>query len=91
MQYWWERLEDDTFLGVLQPVTLGVVLVLAIHHLDRHVLLERLLEVVEALDVELNVCEKSSRSSVSVCRVVHGRGLATNRNRAPSAPIRNRR
>jgi hypothetical protein len=60
-----ERLEDDALLRILQPETLGVVAVLAIESFDLDVVLERLLEVLEVLDVELNVC----RLRVSVRRL----------------------
>lgn len=55
MQHWRERLEDDTLLGVLESKALGVVSVLSIHRLDRHVVLERVVESLEVLDVELDV------------------------------------
>ena len=49
-------LEDDALLGVLEPEALGVVPVLALERLDHDVVLERLLEVAQVFDVELDVC-----------------------------------
>lgn len=61
MQHWRERLKDDSLLGVLQSKALGVVAVLTIHRLDGHVVLERVVESLEVLDVELDVCGCAQR------------------------------
>lgn len=89
MQHGRERLEDDTLLGVLQSVLLGTVLVLALHHLDRNVILERLLDVVEALDIELDVCEAAEGSASVLLPALDS--PETNRSRARSEPTQSRR
>jgi len=58
VQHWWERLEDDSLPRVLKSVALRLVLVLSVHRLDRDVILERVVEILHSLDVELDVCER---------------------------------
>lgn len=50
-----ERLEDDALLGVLQTIALRLVLVLAVKCFHSYVVLERLIQVLHTLDIELNV------------------------------------
>ncbi len=61
MEHRWELFEDDTLLGVLQPVALCVVLVVAVEHLGLNIVAERVDEVVHAFDVELDVVEVLER------------------------------
>jgi hypothetical protein len=51
-----EGLKDDTLLCRLQSQALRLVLVLPIQRFNRHILLERLPEVFQPLDRELDVC-----------------------------------
>jgi hypothetical protein len=64
-----ERLEDDTLLGVLQTQTLSLVLVLPIERLDRDVVSERVVQILHALDVELDVCRKEAKRGSSSAQV----------------------
>ena len=60
MEYWGEGLEDDTLLRVLESIAFGHVLVITVESLNSHVILERLVEVLHALHVQLNVCVATS-------------------------------
>ena len=55
MQNWRELLENHSFLGLLEPVTLGVVLVVALKSLDLNVVVEGLLQVLQSLNIQLNI------------------------------------
>lgn len=61
-----ELFEDDTLLGVLQSIAFGVVPVLAVKRLDLDIISERLLEVPQVLDVQLDVCTSGTFRSVHV-------------------------
>jgi hypothetical protein len=53
-----ERLEDDSFVGILERELLACkVLVLAIHNLNLDIILEALLEILVAADVQLDIPE----------------------------------
>ena len=52
-----ERLEHETFLGVLETITLGMVLVFAFHHFNGNKVLEGLVEILHALDIQLDICK----------------------------------
>lgn len=56
VKYWRERLEDDTLLGVLKSVSLRLIFVLAVEGFHRYIILERLVQVLHTLDVQLDVC-----------------------------------
>lgn len=64
MQHRRKLLEDHTFLRILQPVSLRLVLVLSLQRLDLDVVLERFLEIAHALDRELNICHARQVSLV---------------------------
>ena len=55
MQYWWESLENDSLLRVLQANTLRLVLVLTIQSFNRNVFSEGISQVLDPLDGELNI------------------------------------
>ena len=56
MQHRREGLEYDTLPRVLQAITFRLVLIVALQRLDNHVILERLVQVRHALDIQLYVC-----------------------------------
>ena len=59
-----ERLEDDALAGILQAVALGVILVIPVERLYLDIVEERLAQVSQAFDGELNVCAVSACSSL---------------------------
>jgi len=50
-----ELLEDDTLLGLLQTVSLRVILVVALQSFHQNVVVKRLLEIFQPLHVQLNI------------------------------------
>lgn len=56
VEYRRKRLEADSLFGVLQTETLRVVFVLAFKCLDLDIILERLFQIPEILDVQLDIC-----------------------------------
>lgn len=50
-----EGLEHETLLGVLKAITLSMVLVLALHHFNGDKVLERLVEILHPLDIQLDI------------------------------------
>ena len=56
MKYGREGLEDDALLRVLKTITLRLILVVTIESLYSHIVFERVVQVLHALDVELNIC-----------------------------------
>lgn len=50
-----KRLEHETLLGILKAITLGMILVLALHHLNGDKVLERLVEILHPLDIQLDI------------------------------------
>jgi hypothetical protein len=68
MQHWWESIEDDSLPGILQTVSLRLVLVLAIQSLDLHVVLERVSQVLDTLDGELDVCSHCQQVALDQIR-----------------------
>ena len=64
-----EGLEDDALFGVLKAVALGLILVLAVEGLDLDIILERIVEVLNPLDVQLQICPRAAFSTAS--QVIH--------------------
>jgi hypothetical protein len=62
VQHRGEGPEDYALPGVLQTVALGLVFVLPIEGLDLDVVLERIVEVLHALHIQLKVCSGGVRS-----------------------------
>jgi len=54
-----ERLEHETLFGILETMTLGMVLVLALHHFNGDKVLEGLVEVLHPLDIQLDIYKTS--------------------------------
>ena len=52
-----EGLEHETLFGVLETITLGMVLVLALHHFNGDKVLEGLVEILHPLDIQLDICK----------------------------------
>ena len=59
VEYRRERLEDDTLLGILQSISLRHVLVLTVQRLDGNIVFERLIQVLHALDIKLDIYSAS--------------------------------
>lgn len=62
-----EALKDDALLRVLETVTLCLIPVLAVHRLYRDVVSERVVQVLHALDIELDVWRRR-RASLRWCQ-----------------------
>lgn len=56
-----EGLEDDTLLGILQSISFRLILVLTVQSLDGNIIFERLVEVLHALDIQLDICDVALR------------------------------
>lgn len=65
-------LEHETLLGVLKTITFGVVFVLAFHHFDSNKVLERFVEILHPLDVQLYICETGEREQIHELRTSRG-------------------
>lgn len=87
MQHGWERLEYDSLLGVLQSESFSGVSILSIHRLDLDIILERILQSSQPLDIELNIYPQTCCQS----RIQEIHARETYHRNPRSGPTRNRR